>query len=379
MNKLELILLDDDADYVQGVRDYVRARDDGGMIEIKVFSKPDAALAALRQAHDCGVLLAAERLWPHGDKGEGPVVLLLESLTDTGRLPTGVHYAFRYLPLDQLMQTVRRALTASGNNSRHAFAGKASDGRSRVITWFSAGGGSGKSTAAYNLAMRLAQQGEDVCLVSLESLPSALWMKREISPRMAEWLYYAKAKPHTAIERIGELIRPGLYRHLYYTDAFAHPDDAADMSAEDAELLLNALKKSNRFAWIIVDLEAGWSGRNRGALQGSDRIMWIVTDDAGALHKTEAMLELWRADGVIDKFAGRLSFIAGKYVGLTPTGYDRIGIDPSGVLPYVPQWKMVKHPEELLKAAFYTQTLWEAFQGIAQVPERSAATWNDPS
>jgi hypothetical protein len=193
---------------------------------------------------------------------------------------------------------------------------------------------------------------------------------------MAEWLYYAKMKPHAAAERASDLIRPGEFRNLYVAATFAHPDDAFEMGAGEAELLLDALCRMQSFAWIVVDMEAGWSARNRGAFARSEKVFWIVTDDAACLGKTAALLEHCRVEGNADWTVSRVIFAAGKYVGLAPSGYERIGVEPSVVLPYVPQWKTVKQPEELLKAVFYSQTLWEGFHRVMQPGWGREAEWN---
>jgi hypothetical protein len=362
MAKMELILLDEDLDYGHGLREFLRERHADGAA-MKQYTRPEAALEAARAAGGAAVLLVGERYWPFPERENLPAVLLLESLTDTGRLPASMPFAFKYAPLEHLLNAAEKALkdVSACNPPRTAQASGSS-----VVSLFSAAGGSGKSTAAYNLAVQLARRGEEVCFVSLECLPSGLWPQPEAGYGMAEWLYYARTKPHVAAERVSEVLQASDERRLQLLAPFASPADAADMNESDAELLLGSLVRLQAFRWIVVDLEAGWCPRNIGALKVSDTIFWVVTDDSACLSKTEALLRHWTKDGLAATLRPRIRFTAGKYVGLTPTGYDRIGIEPAVTLPYVPQWKTVKRPDELLKAAFYSQTLWDGFQSAVQ-------------
>lgn len=371
MTKLELVLLDEDLDYGHGLREFLRAGEAGG-ITLKQYTKPDAALEAVRAAGSSAVLLIGEAYWPMADTEKVTAVLLLESLTDTGRLPAGVPFAFKYAPLEHVLRAAENALRIglpAAPQRTNKFSG------TRVVSWFSAAGGSGKTTAAYNLAVQLARRGEGVCLVSLESLPSGLWRQGEAGYSMAEWLYYARTKPHIAAERVSELLQTGEERGLKLVAPFSSPADASDMNESDSELLLHSLAALDEFRWVVVDLEAGWSLRNIGALTASDAIFWVVTDDSACLGKTEALLRRWTEDGFASQVRPRIYFAAGKYVGLTPTGYDRIGIEPALTLPYVPQWKTIKRPDELLRATFYSQTLWDGFQHAVSSGKGERNAW----
>ncbi|KIL40166.1 hypothetical protein SD70_15165 [Gordoniibacillus kamchatkensis] len=139
MAKLELILLDDDLDYGHGLREFLRAGDASGT-SVRQYTKQEAALEAVKAAGGGAVLLVGEGYWPLAGAEKVIAVLLLESLTDTGRLPAGVPFAFKYAPLEQVLRAAENALRIGSSASPRL---PASHG-TRIVSWFSAAGGSGK-------------------------------------------------------------------------------------------------------------------------------------------------------------------------------------------------------------------------------------------
>lgn len=345
-NDMELVLLDEDLDYAQSIRDFLQIWDGGTGIALKQFTKLVVALDHVRRNPGGNVLLALESYATFITQEAIAVIILTEQLeTEEGRFS-------KFQPLEQLMGEARKALQSLSERQAK---------RTRIVGWFSAAGGCGKSTAAFNLAMQLAQHGEDVCLVSLESTPSAIWNTEGAEASLSEWLYFAKTKPKLAADRAASLLLPGPQRGLYVTAPFEHMADALDMTESDVELMLDSLSKQNRFSWIVIDGETGWGPRQQGAAVRCDLAFWIVTDDLASVNKTAKLLSGWRSTAADDSFTNSLIWTSGKYVGVSPSGCERLGVESEAVLPYVPRWKSVKRAEELLGAEFYSQQLWHVF------------------
>lgn len=350
---MELILLDEDLDYAQSIRDFLQTWEGGFGITLKQFTKPEAAFDSLRRCRNQAILLIAEPYEEFVSKAQGPVFILADRPDAAGE-----HVLSKLLPLDQLLQEIRRSLSGPDAQTQRQAKG------TRIAGWFSAAGGCGKSTAAYNLAMQLSQRGEHVCLIGLESFSSGLLGEPGDGSKMSEWLYFAKTRPALAAERAGTLLIPGPHPRMRLVVPFGNSADASDLNEAELKLLLNAIAQQRSFSWIVIDCETGWGPRQRGANSLCDLRFWIVTDDSASVNKTARLIDEWSRTEDDDPASG-ICWTAGKYVGVSPGGCERIGVEAEVLLPYVPRWKSVKRPEELLSAEFFSQQLLYSFQAAA--------------
>lgn len=160
--------------------------------------------------------------------------------------------------------------------------------RGRVITVFSAKGGSGKTTLATNLAAALADGGRrQVCIVDLDLAFGDVAIAMQLFPART----IADAVPlNGSID--SSAVAAMLTHHSAGLSAIVAPTEPSAAETIHATLvshLLDVLR--NDFDYIVVDTPAGFGDEVLAALDVSDLIALIVTPDVPALKTLKITLE----------------------------------------------------------------------------------------
>jgi pilus assembly protein CpaE len=161
-------------------------------------------------------------------------------------------------------------------------------GRGRVITVFSAKGGSGKTTFATNLAAVLADRGHrQVCILDLDLAFGDVAIAMQLFPVHT----IADAVPlNGAID--SSAVAAMLTHHSAGLGAIVAPTEPSASETIQAGLisrLLDVLR--NEFDYIVVDTPASFDDEVLAALDVSDLITLIVTPDVPALKTLKITLE----------------------------------------------------------------------------------------
>jgi pilus assembly protein CpaE len=160
--------------------------------------------------------------------------------------------------------------------------------RGRVITVFSAKGGSGKTTLATNLAATLADRGRrQVCIVDLDLAFGDVAIAMQLFPART----IADAVPlNGAID--SSAVAAMLTHHSAGLSAIVAPTEPSASETIHATLishLLDVLR--NDFDYIVVDTPAAFDDEVLAALDVTDLITLIVTPDVPALKTLKITLE----------------------------------------------------------------------------------------
>lgn len=214
----------------------------------------------------------------------GVGVILVRTTIDTTVLAEATRSGMReVVPLDdiagiglalQRTRTLYDALVPTPSTGAPPAAGK-------VITVFSAKGGVGTTTVATNLAVALAEDGPQVCIVDLAfgGVASALQIlpTRTIADLVARQAHLDRH----SLEPLLTAYRDGVY-------ALAAPIQPAKdlISASLVGEILRTLRE--RFAYVVVDTPSALDDRTRTAFDASDLMLLIATPDVPALQSLKA-------------------------------------------------------------------------------------------
>jgi cellulose biosynthesis protein BcsQ len=208
----------------------------------------------------------------------------------------------------------------------------------------------------------MAQRDSRVLYVSLESVAASAFFEPDSDQRFSQLLYYLQTNPATINDKLAQFVASDPHYRFDYLPPLGSYAEAQEMSAQDSKGLLAALVDRGTYDYVVVDLESSLHPRVIGALEHSDRIFWLVTDDISCLRKTEMMLCEWERNGLacIDQ----VLFISNKFLGMQTNDFGAIRIHESATLPYVPQWKTVQSAQQLVSVAFYNEQLWNVFLAV---------------
>ncbi len=248
----------------------------------------------------------------------------------------------QYQPLPSLLRAMRGTLEADLTAAE-----------CRIVTVFSASGGTGKTTLALNVLRQAGERGLRTFYLNLEALNATSILFGHGEPdSLSRLLYGLQTQPEQWDELFARVCRHQPHLRADYVDAPDHPGERLALSPETLADVLDRIRSSGRYDLIVVDPDHGADEWHRGLLLRSDQVVWLTIDDLQGLTKADKLLRYWRNRP--DELEGKLVFALNKAQG--PRGLNRWplpGDGPAIGLPYVPQWKTVDQPGRLLSSAAY--------------------------
>lgn len=250
-----------------------------------------------------------------------------------------------------------------------------------MISIYSAVAGMGKSTLALNLCKQLTLQGQRVFYLSLEMLNgSALFMDSHRSAhavdpdnRMSKLLYYLKSERSMdeLLKEWNTLRARGAGVGFDYFEPLHNLDEMKQLNQQDTRRLLDLIQQSGAYDTVVVDLDSALDERMLTVLECSDKLFWLIQDDALMLWKTEQVLqylELHQSSQAVAALLHKTCFAVNKHVGhmVNPVRSSRIRVN--AYLPYIAAWKQIEQPQVLLQAASFQSAVMKlcAEEGMTQ-------------
>ncbi|MEY9093370.1 CpaE family protein [Paenibacillus sp. RC84] len=280
-------------------------------------------------------------------EGHNGLVYRLSETPERADLPAG-NRIYRYQPFRTMLRDLllRAAEQIGGPGlGRTGFR----SGRTSVLAVYSAFGGSGKSVLALNMAAQLAAQGKKVLYVSLEAVSSSALLMKDGPPDSFSRLLYAWRKSPDRTADYADLLQ---CRHPAYGFDYLAPlpniREADELQAEDVSGLVRRIADSGICDVLLLDLDSAVQPRTLGALQASDIVVWLVTQDAHALYKTRKVREAMGSMRSLESCTSKSLFVLNKYTGEDFGLAKEYDVAIFETLPYIPAWKSVSDPADWL-------------------------------
>ncbi|WP_239614766.1 hypothetical protein [Cohnella mopanensis] len=261
----------------------------------------------------------------------------------------------QYQPLPLILSNIRDDV---GPSAVSAISG------CQIVTMYSPSGGTGKTTAGLNLVRQAGERGLRTFYLNLEALnaTSLLFGKGE-PDSLSRLLYAMQTYPEQWEPLLKQLCRHQPQLRADYLDAPDHPGERLALTSELLKMLLDKIRETGRYDLIVVDPDSGAGEWHCSLLQMSDKVIWLVLDDAQSLMKSEKLLRYWQ-----EPFNGRmhkLSFVLskGNTNGLL-NHWPLPGSSPAFILPYIPQWKAIDQPGRLLASPAYSGAIDQLLNGL---------------
>jgi pilus assembly protein CpaE len=172
---------------------------------------------------------------------------------------------------------------------------KKNESKCKIISVFSNKGGIGKTSLAANLALELAKiTKENVALIDMNFQTGDITTFLDLKPSFN--ISYMLEN----IDKINETFLLSTLERYKTSSLYVLADppyfkQAANIQPKQITKLFNTLKET--FAYIIVDAEASFEGKNIAALDNSDLILLVTVANLPALRNTQRCLELFNKLG----------------------------------------------------------------------------------
>jgi len=163
------------------------------------------------------------------------------------------------------------------------------DGNGAVITIFGAKGGVGCTTIATNLAGALQAAGNRVCIIDLDFHLGDVLSFMDVSGN------YSITDVLQNMGRLDrELLESSMMRHPTGVNVLAQSgkmEEAEHIKGSDIGNLLNFLRK--HYNYVLLDGVKGFDEISLAALDGSQHVLMILTQDVPAVRNGQRCLELF--------------------------------------------------------------------------------------
>ena len=152
--------------------------------------------------------------------------------------------------------------------------------KSNLISFFSLAGGTGKSSIAITTARFLASGGKNVLYLNLEDIPSTklFFEYEEDNENFSDFLYYLFYKKNRSIK---EIIEKYVFRDDLGVSCF-YPQrnllEINNLKEEEIDLLIDSLKTKSDYDFLICDLSASLTHKNKRVLENAD-LRFLVSDN----------------------------------------------------------------------------------------------------
>ncbi|WP_433945736.1 hypothetical protein [Paenibacillus sp. SN-8-1] len=373
MVPVRIVLAVQDEFYIEAFMHYVNCSEFNQKLRVTAFSKVEAFQKRMLDARDVPDAVVAESRYleswnpPAGDR-QIPRIGLIEGEQD---VQDGVIVLHKYQPLKELLTSIMSAVQGQRKPLITPSAG-----RTKVVGVYSVNGGSGKSTTALHLSRQLGSEGLGVLYLNLETagsgFPGASGRQENEMSGLARLLYDLQAAEDKGdrleLSSANYVIRD---RHLQAAmfEPLSNLNELLELTKEHTIRLIDFLAESGTYDLIMIDTDSYPSERTEGVLERCDQLIWLLTDDIGAVHRTDrwlSHLERTRGDlyaDLVQKSIFTVNRCLGNLVNQLPLG----NVVPYLTLPYVPAWKQLNSWEELFHSPEYQRDLMKLSGQIMEV------------
>lgn len=361
MSKIRLIIADQDKDYLEYFTRFVRNSDFAEKFVIKSSSSKESTSRYMATESHIDILLTSAELLPHDTSIQNIscVVVFNEAGKQANQSYSSIE---KYQPLPAILTQL---LTIFQQKNDFVSTRIGGNRKTKVVSIFSANGGSGKSTVAANLAIQLASRDQKVFYLNLETIQSTgLFFPVDGQDQFSKILYYLQANSRQLGTKFQETKSVDLHTKVEYFGPLVNCKEMDEVTEEHVQKLIDELTKLALYDTIIVDLDSSIHPRTINALKQSDAIFWLFVDDIHSVHKTQNFLRIIQQTADWKPITSRTKFIANKYVGRFNNNFHSIGITASLQLPYIPQWKSVTSGVQSVNQAVFNEEVLKVYYSI---------------
>jgi cellulose biosynthesis protein BcsQ len=294
MNKIALVIADEDKDYVSCLVDYIMCAH-SAKFAVTSFTETASLLAHLEEgSNPPGIVLAGEEFVPLLEQiapEKRGLVIALSGEGHTGSERAINKYQYGEKIVNEMLRIFVEEAEASLKASfRQTHAQQQQ--KTKIMAVFSPVGGVGKTTIAVGASVQTAWEGKNCFYLNLENMASTpLYFTGEQEENFSGILYYLKnnSKNLSLHLETAKCIDP-VTKIAYYQPPDNIIDFKEDIAAE-LRLLLQGLKATGQYERIFVDMSSEINKNNLAVLQACDQIVLVAEQNMSSLLKIQKLFQ----------------------------------------------------------------------------------------
>ncbi|WP_053374430.1 hypothetical protein [Paenibacillus sp. FJAT-27812] len=350
MGKYQLAVAVREQEYLKRLADYIRDSKLGEQWQVTAFTNANACRHYLKQGYRVDLIAAQPDMIEElkEELSSIPIVALVLKLGDSSEENELHQYQPLPLLLQRLIDIHARAAVLP------VYKGRVSEAAAgvRVISVYSAAGGTGKTALALHLAHAASTHRCRTFYLNLERWnTSEMWLGSRrpgngssggeaVSEGLSELLYGLKAQPEQAVSWLLEHRKRDPLLQADYLAACTNMEDRMTLNEEDALGLVKVIERSGQYDLIVIDLESGLDELHAAIFERSNQVLWLLNDEASVRNKHAMALRYGE-----QKWGSRFHRLFSKFVGIAGKAEIPVSQETNGLafarvqLPEIPQWR----------------------------------------
>lgn len=165
---------------------------------------------------------------------------------------------------------------------------KSKNSNTKLVSFYSTQGGSGKTTISYSVALSCAAKSK-VLYMNLETSQfTENFYKESYSVDLGDILFSVKARRLSIEMLIRAFVKNS--HNVHTLPPFKSIGDFLDLNAEDIKYLISSIIDTGGFDYIFIDLSSGFNDINQCVMEESDKVIIVYSGDTIGSGKLNILL-----------------------------------------------------------------------------------------
>ncbi|WP_165769127.1 AAA family ATPase [Virgibacillus profundi] len=353
MNKVKIVLFTLDDTYAEYFSNYMRNPENGIKFSTKIYTDENAFRKNTRNQKQ-HILLTDLEIDTEETKNFDKVINLTGDQINQTEKELVI---FKYQPLKELLSQVLAAYYEANGKLAAMVNGKQKE---TVISFYSGSAGSGKTLFSLCLAKHLAMQEKNVFYLNLEQLHTTYLFFKEEKESSVEVFYYLKNNVERLISKIELLKSRDSLTNIEYFSLPVLPEEMEIITSEQINILIQALKETQNYDYIIIDLDSSIHERNIAAMENSDEVFWVLNSDEASLAKSQYILDNDVLDINMDKT--KIHYVLNKVGSSVFEGFNSYNFSIETHVPFNAHWLEISEQTKVLEDTLIGEQLSKLFE-----------------
>ena len=253
--RIKVAFLDDDKNYLQRLSSVLSAKF-ADKLEIYSFSNSDMVVSEIMK-NKIDVLIASENFDINADSLPGNCGFAYLVAVSGVDMIKGQKAICRFQKAEIIFKEILAIYSENVSDSISIkFEG---DGKASVISFFSASGGTGASTAAAACAKRIARAGKKVLYLNLEQFGNTEhFFHGDGQFDLSNVIFALKSKKSSSVLKMASYVKEDASGVCFYSSPMMALD-VIELTKDDVSELISTIKMMNTYEFVVVDADFSFS------------------------------------------------------------------------------------------------------------------------
>lgn len=342
MSGLNLVIADKDQSYLDSVVDFLGSKYQNRFF-VQAFSNETAYKEYINKAEKIDILLISPDFYHENLPWANITAAVVWSSGILPREIKGCEVISKYQTGDRLVGCILNIFSEKSKNEVYI---KDGGKDTRIITFFSPCGGSGKTTLAVSASARYAAKGMKAFYLNMERFPvTAAYFADDGVQNLSNMLFYLKENNKNLALKIEGCRSVDPATGVHFFNRPGNIFDTDDLTQEELDRLFNQFKSMGCYDRLVIDIPSDLNGTNISILDKSDVIFLVLPCNHLSRLKADVMLEgfeiLEKRRGI--RLLNKLELVINKYdnSGVYELDELRINDKPAFIkIPYIKGFDM---------------------------------------